>query len=197
MVFLCICGNIGSGKTTVLETLKKNGFSDIHLEPVNQWTYLSDFYKDMKAYAFKLQMQIVSTFSMYIDTRKSIPVICERSPQESLEIFCKMLEDNEYLEKDEMYMIRYFTRKTCWKPKYYIYIRTPPESCYERIKNRNRSCESLIDLDYLKALDIKYEKFSKKHSIKYIIDGRQSPEIVYGKVRQIIDEICSDTCCDS
>lgn len=187
-MFISICGNIGSGKTTVLEKLEYNGF-DVKFEPVNEWTFLSKFYNNMKEFAFQLQMQILKSFLSYIPTSKSLPTICERSPQESLHVFSTQLLNNNYLSLEEFRIIRFFTYSYSWKPTLYIYIRTEPNICLERIKTRNRDCENEITLNYITELHNRYENFSRNHNITHIVDGSQSTEDVYINVRQIIENI--------
>lgn len=189
-MFVSICGNIGSGKTTVLEKLESNGF-DVKFEPIHEWTFLSNFYKNMKEYAFKLQMQILKSFLSYKEHHvlKSLPTICERSPQESFHVFSSQLLKNKYLTLDEYRIIRFFTYSYAWKPEIYIYIRTEPSVCLERISNRNRDCENEISLTYISELHKKYEQFSRTHNITHIVDGSQSPQDVYTHVRQIIENL--------
>ena len=49
MVVISICGNIGSGKSTVVRRLKEDGNYEVEEEPtVNSGKLLEEFYKDMK-----------------------------------------------------------------------------------------------------------------------------------------------------
>ena len=190
-MFVTICGNIGSGKTTVLENLESNGF-DVKFEPVHKWTYLSKFYKDMKKYAFSLQMQILKSFLSYTNTNKKVPIVCERSPQESFQVFSSHLYKNNFLELEQFRIIRFFTNTYAWKPDVYIYIRTDPSVCLSRIQSRNRDSENNITLDYIKELHESYDNFSRINKIIHIIDGSKSREDVYNEVRQIMEEIINN-----
>ena len=190
-MFVTICGNIGSGKTTVLEKLESNGF-DVKFEPVHEWSYLSKFYDNMKQYAFPLQMQILKSFLSYESSNKSLPTICERSPQESFQVFASHLYKNNHLDLEQLRIIKFFTNSFSWEPELYIYIRTEPSICLNRIQSRNRDCETTINLDYIKELHNSYENFARTNKITHVIDGSKSRDFVYNEVRQIIEEVINN-----
>lgn len=190
-MFVTICGNIGSGKTTVLEKLESDGF-EVKFEPVHKWTYLSKFYENMKEYAFPLQMQILQSFLSYKNNNKKVPIVCERSPQESFQVFSSHLYKKKLLELDQFRIIRFFTNTYSWNPEVYIYIRTEPSVCLSRIESRNRDSENNISLDYIKELHDSYENFSRIHKITHIVDGSKSRDVVYNEVRQIMEEIINN-----
>ena len=45
------------------------------------------------------------------------------------------------------------------KPDVYVYIKSDPEVCHARIKERNRECETDVTLEYLKEVHQSYEEF--------------------------------------
>jgi deoxyadenosine/deoxycytidine kinase len=54
--FVAVAGNIGVGKSTLVEMLcEKLGWTPF-FEPVAENPYLADFYKDMQAWAFHSQI---------------------------------------------------------------------------------------------------------------------------------------------
>ena len=58
---IAICGNIGSGKTTLAEKLSKQyGWIPLY-ESVDTNPYLRDFYGDMTRWAFHLQIYFLNT----------------------------------------------------------------------------------------------------------------------------------------
>ena len=58
---VAICGNIGSGKTTLTEKLAKHYEWIALFESVDKNPYLADFYKDMKRWAFHLQIYFLNS----------------------------------------------------------------------------------------------------------------------------------------
>ena len=54
--FIAIAGNIGVGKSTLVQMLCDQMSWDPFYEPVTQNPYLADFYKDMSSWAFHSQV---------------------------------------------------------------------------------------------------------------------------------------------
>jgi len=170
VVIYSIEGNIGSGKSTLVDMLKqylkKSSTADIIFvpEPVDVWetikddngeTIISKFYADLNKYAFSFQMMAyISRISLLRKIIKKHPdaiLITERSVFTDKNVFAKMLYDDDKIE-DVNYQIylKWFDEFTNELPICNnIYVRTTPEICYERVIKRNRNGET-ISLDYLK-----------------------------------------------
>jgi thymidylate kinase len=94
--------------------------------------------------------------------------------------------------ENDLYQQYYDT--LAWESDVVIYIRTPPEVCYERMNSRARECESNVPLSYLQQVHQKYEELydnivhNKKQKL-YIVDGIQSSEQVYEQVMNIINTL--------
>src|SRR5581483_8466138 len=59
-----------------------------------------------------------------------------------------------------------------YKPYGFIYLKTDPEVCYQRMLQRNRSEECTVTLDYLKMIHEKHENWliKKKDIASYLHD---------------------------
>ena len=58
---IAVCGNIGSGKTTLTEKLSKHyGWNPLY-ESVDDNPYLRDFYQDMTKWAFHVQIYFLNS----------------------------------------------------------------------------------------------------------------------------------------
>jgi deoxyadenosine/deoxycytidine kinase len=74
-----------------------------------------------------------------------------------------------------------------------IYIKTDPEVCFKRLKMRNRESENGIDLDYLKNLHTKYEKWigsivkQDVDAVK-LIDGNLDKKQVIAQIDKVLLE---------
>jgi NADH dehydrogenase (ubiquinone) 1 alpha subcomplex subunit 10 len=80
-----------------------------------------------------------------------------------------------------------------WDQDVLIYVRTPPEVCFERMHKRGRDCEmGGVSLDYLKKLDKKHVDMMEflrqnKPSIRIIeINGVASADDVFQNVMDIL-----------
>ena len=59
-VFIAISGMIGAGKSTLAKALGEVLDLPVYYEPVMDNEYLADYYKDMKKYAFPLQIYLLN-----------------------------------------------------------------------------------------------------------------------------------------
>tara|TARA_E500000178_G_scaffold356666_1_gene436837 strand:- start:9258 stop:9992 length:735 start_codon:yes stop_codon:yes gene_type:complete len=209
-----IDGNIGSGKSTIVESLKEK-FNDNYLkndkvdfvfvdEPVDIWQAVTDpdgenilekFYKDQKKYSFPFQMMAyISRLSrlkgVIKRTKKQFTVIVtERSVFTDYEIFAKMLHDEGKIEDISFNIYKlWFNEFISELPfKGVIYVRTDPTLCDERIKIRNRQGED-IPIEYLEKCHIYHENWMKKleevNKVK-VIDGNLDKTSIKVNVSEI------------
>ena len=171
---ISIEGNIGAGKTTILEQLEKyvnskNGFNNKIMflkEPVDIWEAIKDdetgenilqkFYSDPDKYAFSFQVMAYATRLRLI--RKAVRenpecdiIICERSLEADKQIFAQMLSDDGVIGNVEYKIYKQFC--TEFSDEFglsgVIYIDADAEVCSNRINKRRREGEDAIPLEYL------------------------------------------------
>jgi deoxyadenosine/deoxycytidine kinase len=168
-------GNIGAGKTTVLQALHRQGF-DVKLEPVDKWQpWLDRMYKsDTGVFELQIRVWLDSALPKKIENTTFI----ERSPMFQAGVFVPANVANGRLTTvqaallDEMY-------EKIWEPTHYIYLRSDPNKCSERIKNRGRRSEDSIPLEYLRSLHDLHETVALTKGKVIIIDveGRTIEQI--------------------
>lgn len=183
-------GNIGSGKSTLVEYMNKNTDHEniIFLrEPVDSWndikdkngeTILSKFYGNTKKYSFSFQiMAYISRLALLRETVRNNPgkiIITERCVNTDKNVFAQMLYDDGNIEDvDYQIYLRWFDEFVNDFPiSGYIYVNSPPELCSERIKKRNRNGE-VIPQSYLERCHDYHEKWLKTVNTNiYTIDGK-------------------------
>jgi len=165
MTLISIEGNIGAGKTTLIEALKKL-FADSVVfvdEPVEEWgdvkdadgtTILQKYYADQHRYAFAFQMMAfitrASRLRKAIAARPGKVIITERSVFTDREIFAKMLHDAGKIENIEYTIyLKWFDELVAdIKVDGVIYVRKTPDVCHRQVIQRNRPGEC-IPLEYL------------------------------------------------
>jgi deoxyadenosine/deoxycytidine kinase len=206
MTLISIEGNIGSGKSTILKQLKKYSDDFVYVdEPVSQWESIKDsndknilelFYQDQKKYSFSFQiLAYITRLKSLLDAYKSYPhkiIICERSIYTDKYVFAKMLYEQGNIEEIEWKTYNYWfdTFNELTKLDGLIYVNTDPQTCFDRIKKRNRSGESDIPLEYLKNCDEKHRNWIDNTEIKkIIINGNDEFENDFTK-RSLIIESC-------
>lgn len=176
MIIICIEGNIGAGKSTVLNVLKKRGYT-VYEENLNSWgDILSMFYKEPSRWTFTLQIAIMTDmYERYLEMQqitktKDDIIFVERSPDSS-NIFAINSKADGNMD-DVEYRIYYdLFKKLSWKPYKSFIINTPIFMCHDRIKERARPCEKHIKLEYIKRLATRFDMLELEK-----INGQQSPE---------------------
>lgn len=159
MVIFTIDGNIGAGKTSVLNYLHKHYKLSIDLEPVEKWQpYLKDFYEDKKN-TFNLQVRVWLDRCWIQEKSERSMIIMERSPFFIRNVFLNTVKSQDLITSNEFNILNDLYDKTdgIWSCSAYIYLRSNPEKCMERIKKRARDCEETITLDYINLLHDSHE----------------------------------------
>lgn len=185
---ICIEGNIGAGKSTVIEMLQRDRFRVVP-EPLEQWgAWLKEFYKDKKRWAFAFQMKVLHSFASLKDTNDAI---IERSIGSGRYVFSQMLVNQGSMMEKEWAVYRQYYDLVSWTPQVVIYIKTDPHVCLERVAHRHREGEDAIDIEYLKKLDFHYNNFIKYASTEtkvHVLDGNRPAEDIYSDVLSILEQ---------
>lgn len=158
---ISIAGLIGAGKSTLALELGAVLDFEVFLEDVKN-PVLSDFYRDMAAYSYVLETNLLAqrykqAHQMNWTTKKG--AVQDRSIFED-DIFAKMLTDSglmdplAYRTYKELASVMF---RTMPAPSVIIYLRVTPAQSLERIRERKRSYEAGITIEYLTKLYHGYE----------------------------------------
>ena len=60
-MYVAVAGNIGAGKTSLVELLSKHYGWDAHFEDIIDNPYLDDFYNHMERWSFNLQIYFLNS----------------------------------------------------------------------------------------------------------------------------------------
>ena len=171
---IAIAGNIGTGKSSLVNFLSRTYGIEPFYEPNDENPYLPDFYEDMNRWAFHSQLYFLSNkFHMHQQLEQvSGVVVLDRSIYEDAEIFATALHN-----------MRKFTGRdwdTYWKfyqiildairpPDLMIYLRCSMRTLRKRIRLRGRDMEQDIPLSYLKRLDGLYENWLRSYQYSDVL----------------------------
>jgi len=160
--FIVVAGNIGSGKTTLVEILSQRlGFKPF-FEPHQENPYLADFYEDMKRWSYHSQVYFLT---QRLKIHKELllaegSVVQDRSVYEDAEIFAR----NLYLQGDlnlrdySVYQNLYHILAALLPPpNLMVYLRASVDTLQHRIAKRGRDYEVGISREYLTRLNELYE----------------------------------------
>ena len=162
--FIAIAGNIGAGKSTLVEYLTtKYPLKPIY-EPLENNPYLDDFYKDMKQWSFHSQVWFLSQKFHLHQQIGSDPgtFVQDRTIYEDAEIFATYHHRSRRMNKRdfETYLGMYESMKQGLQPPdLLIYLRCSVGAIRRRIKQRGRPSEQDIPTSYLKKLNQLYEEW--------------------------------------
>ena len=168
--FIAIAGNIGAGKSSLLEFLTSTYDVAPFYEPNESNPYLKDFYSDMKRWAFQSQLYFLSSKFRIHQEADRLPgvVIQDRTIFEDAEIFATALHQMRKIDKRDWdtYWAFYQTILTTIKPPdLMIYLRCSMRTLRRRIRLRGRAMEQDIPLSYLKRLERLYEDWIARYTL--------------------------------
>ncbi|MBW8010449.1 MAG: deoxynucleoside kinase [Chloroflexi bacterium] len=160
--FVAVAGNIGVGKSTLVDMLcEKMGWQPYY-EPVAENPYIEDFYEDMQAWAFHSQVYFIThrlrSHRELLANDNS--VIQDRTVYEDAEVFAKNLYLRGHItERDFATYRELFSLLTemLSPPDLVVYLRASVPTLNQRIELRGRGYESQISSDYLLQLNDLYE----------------------------------------
>lgn len=201
-------GNIGSGKSTLVEILKKyykddNNFVFLQ-EPVSIWETIKDkkgesiiskFYGNTKKYAFSFQMMAyISRISLLKKAIRENPykvIITERCVHTDRNIFAKMLYDEKQIEEvDYQIYLKWFDEFIQDIPLTgLIYVKASPLVCYNRVLKRNREGEN-IPLQYLENCHLYHEEWINNTNMNTLtLDANNDKEFTTNDYKQWLETI--------
>lgn len=167
---IAIAGNIGAGKTSLVDFLTSTYDITPFYEPNDENPYLADFYKDMKKWAFHSQLYFLSNkFRIHQKVDETVGVVVQdRTIFEDVEIFATALHEMKLIsDRDwQTYCGFYHSIMASIKPPdLMIYLKCSIKTIRKRIKIRGRAMEQDIPLSYLKRLDRLYERWIEHYDL--------------------------------
>ena len=163
-----VAGNIGSGKTTLVNMLSKHYGWKPQFEAVVSNPYLDDYYKDIQRWSFNMEVFFLKErFRNLLEISQSnTTIIQDRSIYEGVYVFMannfKMgnLDERDYTTYMELFeqmtdVVKY--------PDLMIYLRSSVPHLVKNIQKRGRDYEQQIPLEYLENLNELYEEFIFKN----------------------------------
>jgi deoxyadenosine/deoxycytidine kinase len=156
-----VAGNIGSGKTSLTERLgQRLGYTPAY-ESVGDNPYLADFYADMPAWCFHLQIFFLGHRAEQHRALALSPenAICDRSIFEDYYIFARALQAlGHFADRDFAAYARLFRLVVASlpSPDLLLYLKASTPTLLERIRRRGRPIEAGITAGYLDLLNRLY-----------------------------------------
>ncbi len=172
-----VAGNIGAGKTSLTERIGARLGWRTDYESVADNPYLPDFYADMRAWSFHLQIYFLGhRAEQYLEaTRDPRPAILDRSIYEDAYIFARALHHMGNLAERDYLAYRHLfdlVVNSLPAPNLLVYLKCPVSVLMERIRRRARNMETGISGDYLALLDSFYDEWLKAYDLSPVLTIR-------------------------
>jgi deoxyadenosine/deoxycytidine kinase len=172
--YIAVAGNIGAGKSTLVDWLCHTYDVEPFFEPNDGNPYLEDFYKDMNAFSFHSQVFFLSHKFRIHQALDKTPgaVVQDRTIYEDAEIFAtalhamRKMSDRDFQTYQELYGT---ICTSLTPPDLMIYLRCPMRTLRRRIKLRGREMEQDIPYGYLKLLNDLYEDWISRYSLSEVL----------------------------
>ncbi|MDP9197633.1 MAG: deoxynucleoside kinase, partial [Pseudomonadota bacterium] len=172
--FIAIAGNIGAGKTELTRFLCRRYDIKPFFEPNAQNPYLADFYRDMKAWAYKSQLYFLAhKFRLQLELQDEAgTVVQDRTIYEDAEIFAKNLHRQRFIDSRDFKTYWQFYRsmtQALRPPDLMIQLSCPVRTLRRRIKLRGRAMEQEIPVAYLSRLNRLYEDWFRRYDLSPVL----------------------------
>jgi deoxyadenosine/deoxycytidine kinase len=168
--FVAVAGNIGVGKSSLVELLSARLGWEPFYEPVGENPYLADFYKDMRTWSFQSQIFFLTrrlrAHRQLLDHPTS--AIQDRTVYEDAEIFAHNLYLQEHIAERDYQTYRelyHVLTQFLPPPDLVVYLRATVDTLVQRIANRGRDYEQQIEREYLTRLNSLYESWIENFTL--------------------------------
>lgn len=177
---ICVEGNIGAGKSTVLQRLEGRGI-DVRYEPLDAWGPLLEmYYSDPARWSLTFNLKVLHGFwehAQNVPPENAAFRVIERSPGACRHVFGQLSYNDNHLSPAAWNVFKEYHELLGWEPSAYVYIDTPVDMCLDRIRRRDRTCERSLTDEYLRRIEFQYTNFLKFADVPVLrLDGTKTPD---------------------
>ncbi len=174
MNVIVIEGGIASGKTHILEMMRGAYICGKRVvlvkEPVREWcstphgNLLKMFNEDKSTHAFAFQVLAMTTLA---DQRHEFCetdciYFVERSLDSAYHVFQPILQAGGFISVPQGYVLKKlykYLSESVTKPRGIIYLDTPIDIAFQRLRLRGKEADSTLTKDYLVEICLQYKRF--------------------------------------
>lgn len=171
---IAIAGNMGAGKSTLVDFLARTYGVVPFYEPNDENPYLADFYRDMKGWAFQSQLYFLANkFRLHQELDRQPGVVAlDRTIFEDAEVFATALHQMRKISARDWHTYQSFYHAildAIRPPDLMIYLRCSMRTLRQRIRLRGRAMERDVPLSYLRRLDRLYEEWIATYDMSEVL----------------------------
>ncbi len=193
--YIVIEGNIGAGKTSLVEMIADEYNAKCILEEFRDNPFLPKFYEDPEKYSFPLELSFLA--ERYHQLNREIRdkdlfktfMVSDYYFMKSLIFAQTTLADDEYNLYKQLFNIIY---KSLPKPDLFVYLHKDVDQLLKNIKSRGRDYEQSIEASYLQRVQDGYFNFFRQSpDLKVLIIETNHIDFVHNSrdYQAIVDHI--------
>ena len=194
--YLVIEGNIGAGKTSLVDLLVKKYQSRKVLEGFAENPFLPKFYEDSKRYAFAVEMFFLSERYHQLNNELLQQSLFNQNTISDYFLSKSLIFARTNLDSDEFdlfFKMYEIMMAQLPKPDLLVYLHRDIEDLQKNILKRGRVYESGITDDYLYRIQKSYFQFLKQQPLKMLLLDVSGVDFVnftekFELICQIIDQ---------
>lgn len=165
--YIAVAGNMGVGKSTLVQFLTAQFEGEPHYEPVDTNPYFAKFFQDMEKWAFHSQIYFLThKFRIHQAVQKKTGlVVVDRTIYEDAEVFAKGLYRSQKISKDDFKLYWDLYQSMCESlrpPDLLIYLTCDLTVLKNRIHRRGRGAEKNVPEEHLTRLQKDYDNWIKR-----------------------------------
>jgi deoxyadenosine/deoxycytidine kinase len=163
--FLAVAGNLGVGKTTLVELVTRVSGFEPHYELAEENPYLTRFYADMRAWGFHSQLFfLVKRSEQHRRLALSLATaVQDRTIYEDAEIWARNLYERGQIADEDYRLYSDLYQELCRglpPPDLVVYLAASTATLQKRIATRGRAFEAQIETGYVERLNQRYEEWA-------------------------------------
>lgn len=168
---IVIDGVVGAGKSTLTEILKDELSYVPYYEPVEDNPILDKFYYDRARYSFPLQVFFLNKRFKMVKESSENNSLLDRSIYGDM-IFAKMLRDSGEMSEEEYQLYKDLACNMfehIQPPKLMIYLKNSVDCAINKINNRGRDYEKIVEREYWEKLNKEYEDYFSEYDLSPLL----------------------------
>lgn len=166
--YVAVSGPLGVGKSSLIELMRTHGTWTVLEEPIDENPYLLEVYANLQDLGFRMQSYYLGQRARQHLAMRTMSgqVVQERCLLEDAEVFFPAYRDTGAYDDNDLqtlFTLYEVLADTVPQPDLIVYLHAPFDVTVERIRNRDRSAEHHLDLDFLRAIYDRYAAWEASH----------------------------------
>lgn len=189
--YIVIEGNIGSGKTSLVELLSEKYGGRSVLEGFADNPFLPKFYDDPDRYGFAVEMSFLSDRYHQLNNELRQQSLFNENTFSDYSLSKSLIFARSNLEKEEFDLFQKMYQvmmSNLPKPDLLVYLHRDVSELQKNIHKRGRDYELNISDEYLEKIQESYFQFLKQQNLKMLIIDLNTMDFMSDK--SAFDKIC-------